>query len=168
MRLAILFASATLIALTIQTAMPLWFPFQLILPNLVVILAVDLGLRHHGALPAVIAFAMGYAVDAFSGVRIGLNAFLVTVVFLFSYEVSTRLMVTNALVGALAVFVGAIIVAAGGIAVASKGNVLAAVGAVMPHVLIQAAISAAVAPMVFALLKMLKLTIGLPAKAARE
>ena len=53
----ILFAIAGYLALLIQTAAPLWFPFHALIPNLIIILTVDLGLRHHGALPALLAFA---------------------------------------------------------------------------------------------------------------
>ena len=72
----ILFAIATYIALLIQTAAPLWFPFHALIPNLIIILTVDLGLRHHGAIPALLAFAIGYATDAMSGTTLGMNAFL--------------------------------------------------------------------------------------------
>ena len=43
---------------------------------------------------------MGYATDAIAGSHPGLNAFMMTMVFLVSYEISTRLMVANAFVGA--------------------------------------------------------------------
>jgi rod shape-determining protein MreD len=163
-RLALLFVIAAFLALSIQTAVPLSFPLHGLVPNLIVILAVDLGLRHHGALPAFIAFGMGYAVDAFSGTRLGLNAFLITLVFLLTFEVSSRLLVTNVMVGMLAVFLGAILVGAGGVAITSGGNVPAAVSAVMPAVLVQAAASAIVAPPVFAILRALKSALGLRPK----
>src|SRR5579864_4779134 len=101
--MVILFGIATFTALLIQTAIPLWFPFRAMIPNLIIILTVDLGLRHHGALPAFIAFAIGYATDAMSGTTLGMNALLTTGVFLLTYEMSRRLLVTNVLVGAMAV-----------------------------------------------------------------
>ncbi len=168
MRLALLFAVAALIALTIQTAIPLGFPFRALVPNLLVVLAVDLGLRHHGALPAFLAFAMGYAADTFSGVHLGVNAFLITLVFLLAYEVSGRLLVTSALIGVLAVFIGALIAGAGAIAIVSGRAAVGAVGAVLPGVLERALASALAAPPVFAILAMLKRRIGLRAKASRE
>ena len=161
MRLALLFAIAALLALSIQTAVPLWFPLRVMAPYFVVVLAIDLGLRHHGALPAFIAFGMGYAVDAFSGTRLGVNAFLITLIFLLTFEVSSRLLVTNALVGALAVFAGAVVVVAGGVEIVYKGKVIKFVGAVMPAVLVQAAVSAIIAPPVFAVLRALKFALGL-------
>jgi rod shape-determining protein MreD len=167
-RLVLLFAIAALAALAIQTAIPYWLPTRVLVPNLVVILAVDLGLRHHGVVPALLAFAMGYAVDAFSGALLGLNAFLVTLVFLLTYEMSTRLLVTNAAVGAFAVFIGVLIAAWGGIAISSGIAGLAQSGAMTPSLLLTAAVSAVVAPAVFALLARIKQAIGLPATPARE
>lgn len=168
MRLALLFSAAALIALTIQTAIPLGFPLRAMAPNLLVVLAVDLGLRHHGALPALLAFAMGYAADAFSGAQPGVNAFLITLVFLLAYEVSSRLMVTNAIIGALAAFAGTIIAGAGAVAIASGRGAVGALGAVMPGVLEQALASALAAAPVFAMLAALKRRLGLRSEAARE
>ena len=97
----------------IQTAVPLWFPFHALIPNLVIILTVDLGLRHHGAMPALMAFAIGYATDALSGTILGMNAFLTTAIFLLTYEMSSRLLVTNVLVGAIAVFLAVLVAGVG-------------------------------------------------------
>jgi len=167
-RLVGLYAIAAVIALAIQTAVPMLLRVRFLVPNLIVILAVDLGLRHHGATAALVAFAMGYATDATSGARIGLNAFLVTLIYLLSYEVSRRLLVTTGLVGALAVFVAALVTGLGVAGIAAGGAAMTAMGSVAPWVLAQAAISAILAPLVFALLARLKKAIGLPASAARE
>ena len=168
MRLVLLFAVATYIALIVQTAVPLWFPTRALIPNLIVILVVDLGLRHHGALPALLAFAIGYATDAFAGTHVGLNAFLTTLVFLLTYEISSRLLVTNALVGAIAVFFAAIVAGLGGVAIIAGRGAGAAINTVLPAVLLQALISAVIAPIVFAMLEGSKRVIGLPAKRERE
>ncbi|MGH7864931.1 MAG: rod shape-determining protein MreD [Candidatus Binataceae bacterium] len=168
MRLVGLYAIAALLALAVQTAAPLMLPGRFLVPNLIMILAVDLGLRHHGAVAALTAFMMGYATDATSGTRVGVNAFLVTVVYLLSYEVSRRLLVTTGLVGALAVLVAAFVTGLAAAAMAGGDGSMAAIGAVAPWVAIQAFITAAIAPMVFAILARLKQAIGLPAGAARE
>lgn len=168
MRLVVLFAVATYIALIIQTAVPLWFPVRGLIPDLVIILVVDLGLRHHGALPAFLAFAIGYATDAFSGTHLGLNAFLTTLVFLLTYEISSRLLVTNALVGAIAVFFAVILAGVGAVAMTAGRGAALAVNEVLPTVLLQAFISAIIAPIVFAMLEGSKRIIGLPARLERE
>ena len=168
MRLVFLFAAATYIALIIQTAVPLWFPTRALIPNLIVILVVDLGLRHHGALPAILAFAIGYATDAFAGTHLGLNAFLTTLVFLLTYEASSRLLVTNALVGAIAVFFAAIVAGLGAVAIVAGRGAGAAANSVLPAVLLQALISAIISPIVFAMLEGSKRVIGLPDRLERE
>ena len=91
----------------------------MLVPNLIVILAVDLGLRHHGAIPVALAFAMGYATDAFAGTTLGLNAMLTTIVYLIAYAVSTRLMVTTAFIGAVLVFFSALLMTFGAVTVGS-------------------------------------------------
>jgi rod shape-determining protein MreD len=165
----ILFAIATYIALLIQTAAPLWFPFHALIPNLIIILTVDLGLRHHGAIPALLAFAIGYATDAMSGTTLGMNAFLMTGVFLLTYEVSSRLLVTNALVGATVVFFAVMLAGFGVIAITSGRGSGAAISDALPTLALQALISAIVAPMVFSLMSGTMRMVGLrPARPDRE
>jgi rod shape-determining protein MreD len=164
----ILFAIATYIALLIQTAVPLWFPFHALIPNLVIILIVDLGLRHHGALAALMAFAMGYATDALSGTHLGMNAFLTTSVFLLTYEMSSRLLVTNAVVGAITVFFAVTVAGLGAVVFTAGRDAFAAINMVLPQLLLQALISALVAPIVFALMAGTKRVIGLPDELERE
>ncbi|MFZ1887502.1 MAG: rod shape-determining protein MreD [Candidatus Binataceae bacterium] len=168
MRLVILFATLTYLALAIETSVPYWIQTRILIPNLIVILAVDLGLRNHGVVPAILAFAMGYATDAFSGSTLGVNAFLITMVFLLTYEISSRLLVTNAAVGATFVFLGVIVTSIGGLVLADGAAGIAATGAMLPGIAMQAAISAIVAPLVFGLIALLKRAAGLPVALARE
>ncbi len=168
MRLILLFAVFAVLGLAIETAVPHLVSFRALVPNLIIILAVDLGLRHHGVLPAIIAFTMGYATDALAGSHPGLNAFMMTMVFLVSYEISTRVMVANAFVGATLVFFGVIATALGTIAIANGFNALSDTGALMPELTLEALISAIIAPIVFAVLATSKQLTGLKARAARE
>jgi rod shape-determining protein MreD len=168
LRLILLFAVFAVLGLAIETAVPHLVSFRALVPNLIIILAVDLGLRHHGVLPAIIAFAMGYATDALAGSHPGLNAFMMTMVFLVSYEISTRLMVANAFVGATVVFFGVIATALGTIAIANGFNALSDTGPLMPELTLEALISAIIAPIVFAMLATSKRLTGLKARAARE
>ncbi len=167
MRLTLLFALATVIALVIETARPL-SGLQPLIPNLIVILAVDLGLRHHGAFPALLAFLIGYAADAFSGVHLGLNAFLVTAVYLLSYELSSRLLVTNAIVGAVMVFFGTMLAGLGAVGIPAGRGALDAMTAVFAVVMLQALITAIVSPPIFSMLNAGKRAMGMPLKTARE
>ncbi len=168
MRLSILFALLAFIALAIETAVPYWFPLRILVPNLIVILAVDLGLRHHGAIPVALAFAMGYATDAFSGTMLGLNAMLITIVYLLAYAVSSRLMVTTAFIGAVLVFIGVILTTFGAVILGSGLSVLSQASSLLPHFAAEAAISAVISPAIFALLDGLKRMTGLPVSPVRE
>ena len=168
MRLLGLFSILALIALFLETAIPHLIPAHVLIPNLIVILAVDLGLRYHGTLGALMAFAMGYATDAFSGIHLGVNAFLMTLVYLLTYEMSRRLLVTNALVGSVFVFFGVMLTSLGGLWLGSGTEVLSESGPMLPWLLAQAAITAIIAPFVFALVAQCRRAIGLPARAARE
>ncbi len=132
MRLVALFAIATYLALLIQTAVPLWIPFRPVIPNLIIILTVDLGLRHHSALTALIAFSVGYATDALSGTHLGMNAFLTTLIFLLTYQMSSRLLVTNALIGAIAVFFAAMLAGLGTVVFTAGRGAAEAIKIVLP------------------------------------
>src|SRR5579863_6258246 len=98
-----LFAVATVVALWLETEVRLWLPTGVLFPNLVLILAVDLGLKQHNGLAPALAFAMGYATDAFAGTHLGLNAFMLTLIFLLSYELSRHVWVTGRVIGPLTV-----------------------------------------------------------------
>lgn len=168
MRLVLVFGFLAFVALAIETAVPYWFSLRVLVPNLVVILAVDLGLRHHGAIPVAMAFAMGYATDAFAGTTLGLNAMLITIVYLLAYAVSSRLMVTTAFIGGVMVFIGVLLATLGGIALSSGMAALSQASSLYPQFAAQAAVSAIVAPVIFALLRGLKRLAGLRAGPVRE
>ena len=106
--------------------------------------------------PRVLAFAMGYATDALAGSHPGLNAFMMTMVFLVSYEISTRLMVANAFVGATLVFFGVIATSLGTVAIANGFGALSGTGSMLPGLTLQALISAIIAPIVFSILAVSK------------
>ncbi len=162
MRLIVLFSLAGFAALAIQTSLPRWLPAWLLVPDLVLALAVNLGLKHHGVLAAAVAFALGYATDAFSGLHIGVNAFVVTLLFLLAYELSQHMVADGAWLGAVLVFAGVILRALGVNLDVVRTH--AAIG----QVLLQAAISAALTPAVFRLLAAGKRLLGLPDRAVRE
>jgi rod shape-determining protein MreD len=148
-RLLLLFSLAAFVALTLQTALPRLLPLGILVPDLVLILAVDLGLRHPRVLTALMAFAMGYAVDAFSGVELGLNALLLTMVFVFAYWLSRVLVSTSTAIGVIAVFAGVIFSDIGNYLIASRFALADRLHALMPAVLIQAAMTALLTPSVF-------------------
>ena len=168
MRLLALYAIGTLIALALETTVPHWLPLGMLAPNLVLILVVDLGMKHHGALGAVMAFAMGYAIDSFSGTHLGLNAFMLTLVYLIAYGLSRYLISTSTAIGVVVVFVGAILsglansIGSGGLEVGRGGFGL------LPRLAVHGAVSALFTPPVFALMGWGKRSVGLRARTVRE
>jgi rod shape-determining protein MreD len=167
-RLIALFSIATLCALAVQTTIPHWLPVGTFVPDLVLILAVDLGLRHHGAASPVMAFAMGYATDAFSGTHLGLNAFLLTLIFLMTYQLSRRLLSTSSTIGAIAVFVGVMLAGFGDIVLGAGPGAMPRLSAILPGLMLQAGITTLLAPWVFAAMAGIGRVFGLRPSAARE
>ncbi len=168
MRLILLFAVFVILGLAFESAGARIVSVRSLIPNLIIIFAVDLGLRHHGILPAILAFTMGYATDAIAGSHPGLNAFMMTTVFLVSYQISTRLMVANAGVGATVVFFGVIATTLGTIAIANGFASLSSTGPLLPGLLLQAFITALIAPFIFSILAASKRLTGLRVGPARD
>jgi rod shape-determining protein MreD len=168
LRLILLFSVFVVLGLALESAGARIVAVRSLIPNLIIILAVDLGLRHHGVLPAILAFAMGYATDALAGSHPGLNAFMMTLVFLVSYEVSTRLMVANAGVGATLVFFSVIATSLGTIAIASGFGALSSTGPILPGLTFQAFITAIIAPFIFSILAATKRLTGMKVGATRD
>lgn len=168
MRLVALYAIATVIALALETTIPLWLPIGVLTPNLILILAVDLGMKHHRALGALLAFAMGYAIDSFSGTHLGLNAFMLTLTYVIGYGLSRYLISTSSAIGVIVVFVGATI---SGLANSvSSAGLQSSSGALamLPRLAASAGISALLAPWVFALMGAAKRAVGLRMRPVRE
>jgi rod shape-determining protein MreD len=159
--LLLLFTFAAFAALVLQTTLPRLLPLGILVPNLVLILAVDLGMRHPRVLTALMAFAMGYAVDAFSGVELGLNALLLTMVFIFAYWLSRVLISASTAVGIVAVFAGVILSDLGNYLISSGFAPANRLHALMPPVLIQAAVTALLTPSVFRMTGWAVRTVGL-------
>jgi rod shape-determining protein MreD len=160
-RLFALFAVLTLVALAIQTTVSRWLPLSALVPDLVLVLAVDLGLRHRRALAPIIAFAMGYAMDAFSGSQLGVNTFAVTLIYLVAYEVGVHSSATGAEAGAVLAFVAVLIQNLGGFLIGTQFRAPDQLGALMPAALLQATMTAVCAPPVFGLTAVLRRMLGL-------
>ena len=169
MRQIVLFAIGTIAALWLQTELRYWTPANPLIPDLVLILAVDLGLKQHNALAPALAFAMGYATDACSGPQLGLNAFLMTLIFLLSYELSRHVWVTGRLIGPLTVWLACMLKT---FAVLLISGGLPAVAHIpeqsMRSFFVQATITAAVAPLIFSALTRGKRLLRLPVRVEAE
>ena len=164
-----LFAVATMVALWLQTEVRLWLPAGALFPDLVLILAVDLGLKQHNALSPALAFAMGYATDASSGSHLGLNAFIMTLIFLLSYELSRHVWVTGRIIGPLTVALADLLKTLGVMAITGGIATVANIKApALRLIVFQALLTAAVAPLIFALLDAGKRALRLPVRVAAE
>jgi rod shape-determining protein MreD len=166
--LVALFSAATLIALAIQTSIPHWLPSGMFVPDLVLILAVDLGVRHHGAVPALMAFGIGYATDAFSGLHPGFNAFVLTLAFLLAYGMSRYLISTSVAIAVVAVFLGVLLQGVFEYIVSLGWQTGLRPSTLLMPVLVQALITAALTPWVVLLLSWAKRGLGLRQVSVRE
>lgn len=159
--MAALFAVLTLVALAIQTTASRWLPLSALVPDLVLVLAVDLGLRHRRALAPIMAFAMGYAMDSFSGSQLGVNTFVVTLTYLVAYEVGVHSSASGPEAGAVLAFVAVLIQSLGGYLLSTQFRAPDQLGVLLPAALLQATVTAVIAPPVFALTAGLKRILGL-------
>lgn len=156
-----LFSVLTLIALALQTTATRWLPLSALMPDLVLVLAVDLGLRHRRALAPIMAFAMGYAMDSFSGSQLGVNIFAVTLTYLLAYEVGVHTSATGPEAGAVLAFVAVLIQSLGGFLLSTQFRAPDQLATLLPAALLQATVTAVVAPTVLRLTAALQRTIGL-------
>jgi rod shape-determining protein MreD len=119
-------------------------------PDLLLVLAVYLGSRHHSVAGVSGAFVLGYFVDTFSGTLLGVNAFAFTAVYVAVYLVSRNLWMERGLPVMAVVFFGACVRA---VALVLAGLV-AGRSPVWHHVVrygaLEATLAAMAAPLVFA------------------
>lgn len=163
-----LFTLVAMVALALQTTIPNLLPAAALMPNLVLILTVNLGLRHHTASAALTAFAIGYATDAFAGTQLGLNALIFTLIFALTYWMSRSLFSAGAGVGAIAVFGGVILSDFGDYFVSSGWMPPGHLTVMMPAIILQAMVTTLCAVPVFALMAQATRLIGLRHRRPRE
>jgi rod shape-determining protein MreD len=168
-RLFGVFAIATLVALALQTTIPRLLPFEVLVPELTLVLVVDLALRYSSTMAAALtAFAIGYATDAFSGSQLGLNALGFTLVFILTHWFSRAVFSAGRGIGVLAVF-GGVILSGFANHLASSGEARPeSIGLLLPALLIQAALTAVCAPAIFATMKWTTRMAGLRQRGVRE
>jgi rod shape-determining protein MreD len=155
-------ALAAVAAMLLQTTVFRALPLVPIVPDLLLVLAVYLGVRHQTVGGAFGAFVLGYFVDTFSGTLLGLNAFALTAVYLGVQWVARHLWLERGLPLMVVVFCGALVrdLAAIGLTTA-----VAARGPVWQHVLrygmAGAFVASLVAPAVFAVVRWERRQLGL-------
>lgn len=149
MRSVVALAGASLVAMLLQTTVFRLVPGLPVVPDILLVLVVYLGSRHHSVPGACGAFLLGYFVDTFSGTLLGQNAFAFTAVYAAVYLVARNLWMERGLpVMAVAFFGGWVRVAALALA-----DVVAGGAPVWHHVvrygMLEALLAALVAPPVF-------------------
>jgi len=145
---------AIAVAVVLQTTILQALPYVTVVPDVLLVLCVYLGLYHHSVGGAVGAFILGYLEDSVSGSAAGLNAFAMSLIFLLIYLTSRRLWVENVVSQVVVVFLAALVKAA---AVTSLLAVFASFqrgwSLVLGSLVLQGLLTAAVAPLIFALLR---------------
>ena len=107
MRRFIALAVAAVTAMLIQTTVLASVRSLPVVPDLLLVLAVYLGVRRQTVGGAVSAFVLGYFLDTFSGTLLGLNAFAFTAAYLAVHWIARHLWLQRGLpVVAVALFGG--------------------------------------------------------------
>ena len=110
MRMSVVLALAAVVSMLLQTTVGAAVaPFTEVVPNLVLVLAVYLGLRHHGVGGVVGAFLLGYFLDTFSGTLLGVNAAACTAAYVVAYLIARTLWTEDGLPAMMVVFLAALV-----------------------------------------------------------
>ncbi len=162
MRSFVALAAAAVAAMLVQTTVFSWLPGLPIVPDLILVLAVYLGVRHRTPGGALGAFLLGYFLDTFSGTLLGMNAFALTAVYLAVHFVARHLWLERGLPLMAIVFFGG---AVRDLAAAAVAAVMAARPPVWHHMLslgVAGALAASLAaPLVFRAVAWEKRLLGL-------
>ena len=154
-------AATAIVAMVLQTTVFPSIPALPVAPDLMLVLAVYLGVFHRNMGGALGAFLLGYFMDAFSGVRLGANAFAFTLVFAGVQLVARSIWVQGS------VPVMAVVFVAGAVRGLVMMAILTLAGGsplwhdVLWYTVIEPIAAALVAPAVFAMVQWEKRALGL-------
>ena len=110
MRATIVLAAAAVVATVFQTTLGvLLAPVTEVVPNVMLVLAVHLGLRYHGFAGVVGAFVLGYVLDTFSGTVLGVHAAGCTAAYVVAYVIARTLWTEDGLPALVVVFLAALV-----------------------------------------------------------
>jgi rod shape-determining protein MreD len=163
LRAFVALAAAAVVAMLLQTTVFPALPALPIVPDLIMVLAVYLGVRRHDVGGAIAAFLLGYFLDTFSGTLLGLNAFSLTATYVAVRWLARHLWLERGLPAVAVVLFGGAVreLAAVGVAAA-----VAARAPVWHHVLgyglVGVVAASLVAPAVFAAVAWEERLLGLP------
>ena len=162
MRSFVALAPAAMVAMLLQTTVFPVVPWLPVMPDLMLVLAVYLGIRHHSVGGAAGAFLLGYFLDTFAGTLLGLQAFALTAAYMAVYLIARHLWMDSGLPVIAVAFVASCVRA---LALLTVGMLVAAPAPLWQHVvrfgLLEAGAAAVVTPAVFACLKRERELLGL-------
>jgi rod shape-determining protein MreD len=154
-------AAAAMAAMLLQTTVIPSLGWLPVLPDLVLVLAVYVAIRHPGVGGVCGAFLLGWFLDTFSGTALGVNAFALSAVYVAARLVARRLWAESGVPLMAVVFFGACVRALAGAGVQA---LVAARAPVWQHVVrygfLEAGAAALAAPAVFAVVARMKRLIG--------
>ena len=154
MRLFLLYFLIGLFLILLQSTFFSLLPLGPIVPDLILVLCVYLGLHHPTVGAALGSFVLGYSVDVVSSRLLGFNAFAMTLVFLAVYFSSRSIWLHHPVVSSLIVLCAAVVKGVAMVLVwfiflSMEGFWLGAV----KYIIMEALVAAALAPVVFSLLR---------------
>jgi len=130
-------------------------------PNLMLVLAVYLGVFHRNMGGALGAFLLGYFLDAFSGVRLGVNAFAFTLVFAGVQLVARSIWVQGSVPVIVVVFIAGCVRAVVMLAILTLAGGAPLWHHVVWYTVVESMAAALTAPAVFAAVQWEKRALGL-------
>ena|SRR5262244_2409776 len=147
-------AIAAVAAILLQTTIFPEVPWLPVMPDIMLVLAVYLGIRHHSVGGVAGAFLLGYFLDTFAGTLLGLQAFGLTAAYLTVYLIARHLWMDRGFPVIAVAFLAACVRA---LALLAVGALVAAPLPLWQHVvrygLLEALAVALVTPAVFACLR---------------
>jgi rod shape-determining protein MreD len=149
---AIMLTAVVLVLL--QTSVVPLVPLLPVVPDLLLVLTVWIGLRHHGIGGVCGAIALGYVLDTFSGTTLGVHMFALTAAYVSTFVLARTVWTEGGVSSVLVTFAAgctrdlALIVAG-----ALAGSPAAYGRHLMQYVFLDATAAAAVAPAVFAFVR---------------
>jgi rod shape-determining protein MreD len=154
-------AATAVVAMVLQTTVFPSIPALPVAPDLMLVLAVYLGVFHRNMGGALGAFLLGYFMDAFSGVRIGVNAFAFTLVFAGVQLVARSIWVQGSVPVMAVVFVAGAVRGLVMLAILTLAGGTPLWHDVLWYTVIEPIAAALVAPAVFAMVQWEKRALGL-------
>ena len=154
-------AATAIVAMVLQTTVFPSIPALPVAPDLMLVLAVYLGVFHRNMGGALGAFLLGYFLDAFSGVRLGVNAFAFTLVFAGVQLVARSIWVQGSVPVIVVVFIAGCVRAVVMLAILTLAGGAPLWHHVVWYTVVESMAAALTAPAVFAAVHWEKRALGL-------